>query len=288
MPMPSLIPTTYDSVTAFRDRIQPFLMRQEAANNLMLGLIHTLIVAPQHFDAAPYLATVDRDGEVAAACLRTPPHNLILSTTEYPEAIEPLATFLHDASVVLPGVTGPTALSTAFADHWQRLAGGRVERLRALRIFALHQVRPVPGVAGSLREATHHDRALLIAWVTAFSHEAVTATDPGRIAHAVDGRLESEDGGFWLWEVAGEPVSLVGAIGPTPTGIRIGPVYTPPEQRRHGYASAATAAVSQHLLDAGRAFCFLYADLANSTANRIYQVIGYESVCDAADFVFRQ
>jgi predicted GNAT family acetyltransferase len=74
--------------------------------------------------------------------------------------------------------------------------------------------------------------------------------------------------------------------GPTPHGMRIGPVYTPPEHRRQGYASAATSAVSQHLLDGGRRFCFLYTDLANPTSNHIYQEIGFQSVCDVEVYRF--
>jgi predicted GNAT family acetyltransferase len=62
--------------------------------------------------------------------------------------------------------------------------------------------------------------------------------------------------------------------------VRIGPVYTPPEARNRGYASALVAAISQAQLDAGRRFCFLFTDLANPTANHIYQAIGYEPVRD--------
>src|SRR5581483_201888 len=80
---------------------------------------------------------------------------------------------------------------------------------------------------------------------------------------------------FGVWEVDGEVVSMCGYGGPTPNGIRIGPVYTPPEHRGHGYASALTAEVSQHQLDAGRTFCFLYTDATNPTSNAIYERIGY-------------
>lgn len=82
------------------------------------------------------------------------------------------------------------------------------------------------------------------------------------------------------------PVSLVGFGGPTPNGIRIGPVYTPPEHRGHGYASILTARVSQLQLDRGRHFCFLYTDLANPTSNAIYKRIGYERVCDSRELAF--
>jgi len=101
----------------------------------------------------------------------------------------------------------------------------------------------------------------------------------------VDRRLRSS-GGFALWE-DGEVVSLSGFGGETPHGIRIGPVYTPPRLRRRGYASALVAQLSRQLLDEGRDYCFLYTDLANPTSNRIYMDVGYELVCESADYVFQ-
>ena len=74
--------------------------------------------------------------------------------------------------------------------------------------------------------------------------------------------------------------------GRTPNGTRVGPVYTPPEHRGHGYASALVAAASQAQLDEGIQFCFLFTDLANPTANHIYQAIGYEPVSDIDVYVF--
>ena len=65
-------------------------------------------------------------------------------------------------------------------------------------------------------------------------------------------------------------------------------MYTPPEQRGHGYASAATAALSQLLLERGRRFCFLFTDLANPTSNHIYQTIGYQPVCDVDIYHFAE
>jgi predicted GNAT family acetyltransferase len=106
------------------------------------------------------------------------------------------------------------------------------------------------------------------------------------VGEIVDRRLESSRGGFALWDDADATVSLSGFGGETPTGVRIGPVYTPPALRRRGYASALVAELSRRLLDSGRAYCFLYTDLANPTSNRIYQDVGYERVCDSAAYVF--
>ncbi len=72
----------------------------------------------------------------------------------------------------------------------------------------------------------------------------------------------------------------------TPNGVRLNIVYTPPEHQRRGYATACVAALSQHLLDSGRSFCFLFTDLANPTSNSIYQKIGYRPVCDFVDIEF--
>ena len=102
----------------------------------------------------------------------------------------------------------------------------------------------------------------------------------------LESRYGGEGGGFWLWEDRGDPVSLSGFSGPTPNGIRIGPVYTPPEHRKHGYATTLVADLSAWLLEHGHRACFLYTDLANPTSNRIYVEIGYERVCDAMEFSF--
>jgi predicted GNAT family acetyltransferase len=40
------------------------------------------------------------------------------------------------------------------------------------------------------------------------------------------------------------------------------------------------------LLGGGRRFCFLFTDLANPTANKIYQAIGYRPVIDVDMYHF--
>jgi predicted GNAT family acetyltransferase len=67
---------------------------------------------------------------------------------------------------------------------------------------------------------------------------------------------------------------------------RIAPVYTPPEQRGHGYASAVTAAVTQIALDRGSGKVLIFTDLANPTTNHIYPAIGYEAMSDSAEYRF--
>jgi len=73
---------------------------------------------------------------------------------------------------------------------------------------------------------------------------------------------------------------------PTTNGTCINLVYTPPELRGRGYASACVAALSQRLLDSGYMFCCLFTDLSNPTSNHLYQRLGYTPVADFNEFVF--
>ena len=86
------------------------------------------------------------------------------------------------------------------------------------------------------------------------------------------------------------PVAQIGALLRNEAAVNIGIVvslvYTPPAQRNRGYASAAVAALSQQLLDAGWEFCSLFTDLANPTSNSIYQKVGYRPIADVVDIDF--
>jgi predicted GNAT family acetyltransferase len=277
--------TRFSDPTVFFEAAGPFLLEHEAAHCRTLGICAGLIAHPEELMPTTYLAVAEAGRAVAAVAICTPPHHLVLGHTRTPEAIALIADDVRQVHPDLPGVQGPPGVSRAFAEAWHRLTGRGARLAMAQRIYALTTVSPVSGVPGSLRHATRADRGLLLEWVRAFLTEAFPDPELGGVERSVDARLSSPVGGIYLWEDAG-PVSLVGFSGPTPHGIRIGPVYTPPEHRRKGYASAAVAAVSQLLLDAGRQVVFLFTDLANPTSNRIYQAIGYRPVADVDDYRF--
>lgn len=269
----------YASVDDFLTDAGDFLVAREAEHNLILGLCTGLREHPELFEEPPSLATVtDADGAVVLASVRTPPWNLVLSETDDPAAVDPLADAL--AGVALPGVLGPRVAAARFARRWGAASGRQMEIEMRERIFRLTRVTPPRGVSGSMRLAEARDRETLVAWMRAF-HDEATPTSPLLDVDTAVGRwLERVGRTMYLWEDGGRTVSVAGAGAETPSGVRIGPVYTPPESRRRGYASALTAAVSRAQLDAGRRFVFLFTDLANPTSNRIYQAIGYEPVTD--------
>ena len=155
----------------------------------------------------------------------------------------------------------------------------------AMRVFELEEVVPVAGVPGELRRATETDRALMVEWLTAFNVEGFGEPRAEDAKRAADARLTIRTSGMYFWEDGG-PRSMAGFAGPTPNGIRVGPVYTPPEFRGRGYASACVAALSRLLLDRGYKRCFLFTDLANPTSNKTYQNIGYRPVGDVDEYRF--
>jgi predicted GNAT family acetyltransferase len=63
-------------------------------------------------------------------------------------------------------------------------------------------------------------------------------------------------------------------------------VYTPPEHRRRGYATALVGRQTEALLTGTTTTCVLFTDLANPTSNAIYRRIGYQPVCDAVEIAF--
>jgi predicted GNAT family acetyltransferase len=268
----------------FLQRAEAFLMTREVANCVPLGIANQMRLYPNRVTRPPYLATVEHDGQVLAAAAMTPPMRLVLAFTESREALNALAEDVASVDRSIPGVSGPVPSSRWFAEQWQRLTGATFPQVMAERLYQLTKVAQPVGVPGAARRASANDRELLIEWLTAFDLEAFGSISPD-VSGRVDAYFEMSTRGIFLWEDGG-PVSLAAFGGFTPHGARIGPVYTPPARRGHGYASAMTAWLSQHLLDSGRQFCCLFTDLSNPTSNHIYQTIGYVPVADVAEYRF--
>jgi predicted GNAT family acetyltransferase len=269
----------------FLARAGAHLLDDEARHNLALGIASFTVDHPDVYDELRGWVVYD-GGDVVGAGLRTPPHNLVLARPRARGALDALAAAITDE---LPGVVGAVPEVDDFAAAWSALHGVSPSVRFDQRIYAMEKLAPPRGVDGVERLAGVEDRALVLDWMIAFTEEALRGgDDAGRIERSVDARLGADGaGGICLWESGGRPVSLAGFGGSTPNGLRIGPVYTPPEYRGRGYGSAVTAAASQIALDRGKRFCFLYTDLANPTSNAIYMRLGYRPVCDAREIVFR-
>jgi uncharacterized protein len=272
---------------AFLEAAGSFLADREAEHNLLFGIAANLIADPDRPMTAPlYCATVRRDDAVVAAALMTPPSNIVMSWMADQDAVAALSADLERGRLPVPGITAPVDVARTFAERWASRHGLTAQRTMVERIYRVERVAAPRGVPGSTRIADREDRDLLVEWVHDFGREALGRTDDSQTLAIVDRALETGSRIFYLWEHEGQSVSVAGITGPTPNGIRLGPVYTPPPYRGRGFGSAVTAAASQAQLDQGRRFVFLFTDLTNATSNKIYQAIGYEPVIDIDQWSF--
>lgn len=278
----------FENPADFANVVRDFLMQDEAVNNLLLSL--TRRMADRDPNPESYMALVEHQKKVLVIAFRQPPRQLLLSKATSLDAMPLLVEDVCKVYDDLSHFNGPSASSAAYREAWQAHTGQSSEIDMRQRIYKLETLIPVEGVPGSMRRATDDDLLLLTDWMLNFINEAVPSDAeedaPAQAARAINGYLNARDdvAGLFIWEVDGQPVAMTGHTGPTPNGMRVNAVYTPQAHRRNGYASALTAAVSEHVLGMGKRFCFLYTDLDNPTSNSIYQKIGYNPVTDVDQY----
>jgi ribosomal protein S18 acetylase RimI-like enzyme len=255
----------------FLAAVEPWLLEREAENNVVLSVAR-LIAQGDHPFKEPYMfAAVLDGGDVVGAALRPPPDQLELSSMP-----AGAATLLTDAAARLypdlSAVSGPPGPALEFADAWSARSG-RAWRLRYR--WGLHVARdvvPPRPCEGYLRVGSPAEAPLLAEWGERYGRELDSKVDvPAFFARML------RRGSLYLWDHGG-PRSLVAVSGITPRGARIAAVYTPEEYRNRGYASNAVATVTRALIDGGREFCTLFAEIEHATPLRIYRSIGFHQL----------
>jgi len=275
----ALVVERHAAADTFLAAAEGWLLEAEAENNLLLGLAlarRGQVAA----DAATYWACVHDAGRVVACACRTPPHPLVLSRV--PQlAVATLAEDVSRAYPSLNGVNGPTADAEAFAGAWIDRHGGSWRTRFRMRLHELTKVSLAgPRARGSLRKVMDVEVPLAEKWMEEF------VSDVGVSPSASDVARRIANGQLFFWLDGESPRAMVSWSRETRSGCAINTVYTPALFRRCGYATAAVAALSEMLLEAGRRFCCLYTDLANPTANSIYAKIGYRPIRHDAEIAF--
>jgi uncharacterized protein len=72
----------FHNASQFYERARYYLLGDEAQHNLLLGIVRTLIQAPQRYEN-PYLTTVEESDRIIAIAIQTPPRHLVLSNREF-------------------------------------------------------------------------------------------------------------------------------------------------------------------------------------------------------------
>jgi predicted GNAT family acetyltransferase len=255
-----------------------YLRQHEAEHNLILTLCQTAAQKLARGEACDIrFTTLSNDEGVVMATAQTPPHNLVLSRATQHD-IGPLTEMLAKQHAQFPGIVGPSDIAASFADNWGALTGQKSVEYMDQIIYSLTKVLMPPPVEGSMRLAKPQEAGLAAKWIRAFAADALPKSEQ----LSEEAALKKADdiigmGRLAVWDVGGKPVAQA-AVSGTENVARISMVYTPPEERGHGYAKAIVAHLSQQQLDAGKSMCCLYADARNPVSNSIYRKIGYEFI----------
>lgn len=261
-----------DDVTAFPGDAEDWLLRDPVRNTVPLTVLRGLRGGVFRDDNLCGWF-VDGD-EIAGAVLHTPPYPLLLGAVPI-SALGSLVRELIAVDHAIPGISAPLDVADAFTRLWWRPeTRRRSERLHRLTTLAPHTA------SGSSRTATARDLGHLVGWFRAFQDEAHVDRDSDPTP-VVSARTNREELVYWDDE-DGAPVSVAGFSQPIAGMSRIGPVYTPPEHRGHGYGSAVTHTATAAALAAGASEVLLFTDLSNPTSNSIYRKLGYVPVGDYA------
>jgi hypothetical protein len=236
-----------------------------------------------------FAAFVD-GGQVVSTAMRTAPFGA------YPAYLMPMS---DDAAVLLArtlldrdepvlGANGALPAVQVFCEEMASATGRQARVGQHTRLFELGQLKEPAEVPGDLRSARLEEQDLVTSWYDAFMADAdeQAGRPPGSSAHEApepdEMRRRIETGQIFVWEVDGVPVHVTAATEPAFGVSRVGPVYTPKDQRGHGYASRAVYEVSRRIIESGTRAC-LFTDQANPTSNKIYEALGYERLVDMAN-----
>lgn len=279
----------YPNINVYIEQVLPFLEQQEAANNLMIGLLLNLQQKPEEMTTASLYA-IKKEERVVLAAMRTSPDMPFLVFGErscLEEASLKLCEELKVVQFSTEHILGPDFFVKPFARVWKTFFRLETELSRALKVFRLDQLKTVRLSDGKLRAAEEKDISLLTDWRIAFDKEAFSKnTSPEEGSKMVVEKVESRD--LYVWEVDSKVVTMVARARPTRHGITVNYVYTPPQFRKRGYATSCVATLSQYLLDSGYDFCSLFTDASNPTSNKIYQSMGYQWVADFSNIKLKK
>ncbi len=257
------------------DRVQADPVR----HNVMLTLLAARMAAGERIR----FWWAEQDGAVLGVAFQSPESAPVLVGTLADAAVEPLARAVASASPAATAVNGTAVDVSRFAGAFATVTRRPVHPIEAQRLYEIRAVAPPAGVGGASRSATADDLDVLVDFVTGFEADtggAVVDEDP-----AARARRYVDSAQLQLWDHDGAPCASAAVMGPEAGVARIGFVYTPPEHRGRGYASALVAELSSQVLAAGDR-CILYTQLTNPVSNAIYQRIGYEPVDEVLRYGF--
>jgi predicted GNAT family acetyltransferase len=268
----------YSSAAEFLDFTKDFRSLDPVRTGLITSIATSVASGSRTYEDY-FWWSVSENNRVVGLAIRTAPYGYVFSPMG-PSAIEALFSFISLEDSAAHEFAGPKDV----IDSLVQLSGKAVTESEGELIYECKKLIPANPI-GEIRTANESDFDLIFSWMKAFM--ATT----GLRMYDLEGVVRTALGGnrYYLLMIDGVPISMGGhsdlqifdgfSIG------RVGPIYTPEEFRKKGYASALTSEITKILISRG-ALPTLYTQAANPTSNKIYQEIGYTLVDENRRVVF--
>jgi ribosomal protein S18 acetylase RimI-like enzyme len=266
----------------FYDAAWSPLSRSLMPNNMILGVLDSLPdKSVWQTDATG--ALVFEGGTLVGAMLQTKPSRPLISEMNPETAWFAFEQWMKEIGPP-ENIFGPAQSVNAIIRNMTSRNSSWIESVTPMMAYELMSVDfPTQPARGLMRFACAGDQEILEKFVLGFYidcnlPEARSPTLKDDVVKVVKRLLQNQS--VVVWELDAMPVAIAAEVRRASFGSTVSVVYTPPEHRGHGYASALVAHLSQHLLNQGAPRCLLFTDANNPTSNAIYQRIGYRYQCD--------
>lgn len=263
---------TYEDAEHFLNRCNSWLLERSDILNTLYACVRLVAKENPAFNGPYWFGAIeDHGGDIVACGNHCLPDGLNIS-----ELPKNMIGIVHDSivkSVGLPHrIMAPQYTAEMLAKRFSEasIASTRFHhRLHTYRLDNL--VWPAEEVPGRLRKGHKEEEDLIAEWGRAYGEEESAPVDVSDFF-----LRKRSDGDLYIWDQNGARTILT-LSGGTDKSIRISAVYTPPEFRGRGYASAAVAELSQTELNKGREFVVLFV-IDGSPSARLYQRLGYRLI----------
>lgn len=276
-----------DPILLLKDA-EEFLISDPVHNNLIL----TLLKYGRNVDNVGGYWTVNDNKNVIGVCVQPAINSRGIISSMPIKAIQCLVEEISKSNIRLSGIGGEINTVGSFAGEWAEKNKTPVIPFLGLRLYKLESEIASISVKGDLRKATKEDRDILIDWVYDFTVESgeyqensdQDVLDKHRYDTSQFIDLNISAGNVWLFGNP-NPVSMLIRTPEVHGVVRLEKVYTPPEHRQNGYATACVSHISNQIQDDGCS-CILYSDLNNPASNSIYRKIGYNAIAEIIQYRF--
>ncbi|WP_372663494.1 GNAT family N-acetyltransferase [Cohnella sp.] len=227
-----------------------------------------------------------RDGNFIFA--QTPGHNAWVwvdenvDDTEAQNLIKELIERVED--VELPGLSGEPEFIEKLASAYSLARNVSYRTDMLMESYFCLSVKPPVKVSATLIKASNEYIETIAQFCAGFACDAYgTYVEPSSQLSDAKHMVSTEN--LYLLFADSTPVSMANIAHRSARHARINAVYTPPENRKKGYASAAVAKLCDIVNKEGLQ-PMLYADMKNPDSNKVYKNIGFVESGKIADIKF--